>query len=137
MRWLNLGKGISVDSLKSNLMADKGGAKKPYAYSSVFRSEEARGSRLEGQPLSDSLQYFKQTLVQLTEGCHPVESSRGAYCEKHGRPMELGRTRCDYLVEKMTRGGIEDTPKAQIQEYVKDVLGVRDPGSIKRLTGYQ
>jgi hypothetical protein len=51
--------------------------------------------------------------------------------------MEPGRTRCDYLVEKMTRGRIEETSKAQIQEYVKDVLGVRDPGSLKRLTGYQ
>jgi hypothetical protein len=133
---LNWGKGISVDSLTSYLMADKVGARKPYTYSSVFKSDEARGSRLEEQSLSDTLQYFKQTLVQLTESCHPVESANGeGYCEKHGRPMEPGRTRCDYLVEKMARGGGEETSKAQIQEYVRDVLGVRDPGSIKRLTG--
>ena len=118
-------------------MADRGGARKPYTYSSVFKSDEARGSRLDEQPLSDTLQYFKQTLVQLTESCQRVESDRGAYCDKHGRPMEPGRTRCDYLVEKMARGGAEETSKAQVQDYVRDVLGVRDPGSVKRLTGFQ
>jgi len=137
MNQSNLGKGISVDSPNSELMTVRREVGKPYSYSSVFKSDEARGSRLAEQSLSESLQFVKQTLIQLTETCNAVESSTGAYCEKHGRPMEPGRTRCDYLVERMARGRSEETTKAQMQEYIKDVLGVRDPGSLKRLTGFQ
>ena len=82
----------------------------------------------------DTLLSIKQSLLLLTADCEVSYRPEGRFCEKHGLPVAEGKDRCDYLAERISKGG-EESSKAQIQHYVNDVLGIRDPKTVKRLAG--
>ncbi|MDA4124087.1 MAG: hypothetical protein OK438_01360 [Thaumarchaeota archaeon] len=108
---------------------------RPYAYHLWIKAKDPSEPRPPEQPLDETLLAIRSTLIELTEGCEIRERSTGLYCVKHERPVEKDRIRCDFLVRRERREGKEDPSKAQIQEYVNEILGIRDDRTVKRLTG--
>jgi hypothetical protein len=83
----------------------------------------------------ETLLSIKQTLILLTGGCEVAARQDGMYCEKHGRTLGKGETRCDYVTERFSKSDGKERTKEEIQRYVSDILGVRDPRMIQRFTG--
>jgi hypothetical protein len=121
-------------------VSEKGESRKTYVYN--FRSFPRHGddpgadqADQADQDDQENLLSIKQSLLLLTGGCDISERQDGLFCEKHGRPLRPGESRCDFVVERFSRAEAEVRSKEQIQRYVNEILGVKDPKSIKRLTG--
>ncbi len=102
-----------------------------YSTGTTVSSESKRPSESEVKDLLS----IRQTLLLLTGGCNIAEREEGLFCEKHGRMLGAGQSRCDYLTERFSRDTGDERNKDQIQRYVNDILGIRDPKLAKRLTG--
>ena len=85
--------------------------------------------------MQETLVSIKDTLMLLTGGCEVSERSGGLFCEKHGRPVHPGAQGCDYLATHFASRDSETRSKAQLQQYVNEVLGVKNADSVRRLTG--
>jgi hypothetical protein len=83
----------------------------------------------------ESLLSMKQSLLLLTGGCEISPRREGYFCEKHGRAVKQGESRCDYLANRFSAAIGETSSKAQMQHYVNDILGIKDPQYVKRLAG--
>jgi hypothetical protein len=83
----------------------------------------------------ESLLSIKQGLFMLTGGCEIYSRREGYFCKKHGRPVKQGESRCDYLANRFSAAVGETSSKVQIQHYVNDILGIKDPQNVKRLAG--
>ena len=79
---------------------------------------------------------IRNTLLLLTEDCMVVERPEGHFCEKHSLPVMKGATRCKYLASRFASNEREQRSKAQVQQYVNEILGIRDPKTVKRLMGF-
>jgi hypothetical protein len=84
---------------------------------------------------NETLLSIKQTLLLLTGGCEVTTKQDGLYCDKHRRVIAKGETRCDYVAERLSKNDGKENTKEEIQRYVSDILGVRDPKMIHRFTG--
>ncbi len=103
--------------------------RKPYTYT-------ARVPAAEPAPPATSLETLvsiKDTLMLLTSECDVTFRQDGRYCQKHGLPVEDGSSRCGYLAARFAAS--REDQKARIQQYVNEILGIRDPKLAKRLTG--
>jgi hypothetical protein len=110
-------------------MSAADGQRKPYAYNFQVRAPETPIS----QERLETLASIKDTLVLLTSECEITVSQTGRRCEKHQLPVSGEGNRCGYLASRFA-AGMEDQ-KSRIQQYVNEILGVRDPKVAKRLTG--
>ncbi len=82
----------------------------------------------------ESLLSIEQSLLLLTGGCQAIERTGGHYCERHRRRIPTGETRCGYVAEHYSHlGGAEQ--KARMQQYVNDLLGIKDLRTVRRLIG--
>jgi hypothetical protein len=86
-------------------------------------------------PLDENLMSIKATLLEITTACEIRELPTGPYCERHGQESEEGAARCHYFSRRMAQSAGADATKAQVREYVIDVLGIRDATTVRRLTG--
>jgi hypothetical protein len=111
--------------------------RKPYVYTfrTSGRERDRDDSEATDRATYESLLSIKQSLLLLTGGCEIVPHEDGYRCEKHGRPVKSGESRCDYLADRFSAAVGETNSKTQIQHYVNDMLGIKDPRNVKRLTG--
>jgi len=107
--------------------------KKQYSYTYRTPQSDALGP---GGTSPETLFSIRDTLLLLTEDCVVVERPEGVFCEKHNLPVTKGETRCKYLASRFASKEGEEKSKAQVQQYVNDLLGIRDPKTVKRLTGF-
>ena len=114
------------------MSADKG-TKKPYSYSFRTPQKDQPGS---GGTSPETLFSIRDTLLLLTEDCLVVERPEGLFCEKHSLPVMKGASRCKYLASRFASKEGEEQSKTQVQQYVNDILGIKDPKTVKRLTGF-
>lgn len=114
-------------------MPEDSGPRRPFTY--TYRSETRDSDKAVERRAQENLLSIRQSLFLLTGGCEVVPRQDGMYCEKHSRLLMEGTERCDYVAEHFTRSDPEARSRAQIQEYVNDVLGVKDPVKVKRLVG--
>ena len=112
-------------------MSEDRGTKKRYSY--TFRTQTDALSADGSSP--ETLFSIRDTILLLTEDCVVVERPEGTFCEKHNLPVTKGETRCKYLVSRFSSNEGQEKSKAQVQQYVNDLLGIRDPKTVKRLTG--
>jgi hypothetical protein len=105
----------------------------PYSYTFKTSAQVRTSTEAADKAARDAVVSIKETMLLLTGICDVVERNDGTYCEKHQRRVKRGDTRCDYIAERLAEG--QDKSKKQIQEYVNDVLGIRDPRIAGRLTG--
>ena len=115
------------------MMPEDKGHKKGYSY--TYRTPQSDGSGLGGTN-PETLFSIRDTLLLLTEDCVVVERPEGMICEKHNLPVTKGETRCKYLASRFASKEGEEKSKAQVQQYVNDLLGIKDPKTVKRLTGF-
>jgi len=108
------------------------GTKKRYSY--TFRTPQSDALGASGTS-PETLFSIRDTLLLLTEDCVVAERPEGFFCEKHNLPVMKGETRCKYLASRFSSKEGEEKSKAQVQQYVNDLLGIRDPKTVKRLTG--
>ena len=109
---------------------ESGEKSKPYSYR--FRAQA--DSRPESSSSTGySLVSIKDALTLITGGCAISPRQDGYYCEKHQRYVKGRESRCDYLSERLATS--QERSRAQVQQYVNDILGVKDPKLVKRLTG--
>ena len=108
------------------------GTKKPYSY--TFRTTQKDLSS--GGTSPETLFSIGDTLLLLTEDCLVVERPEGFFCEKHSLPVAKGATRCKYLASRFASNEGEQQSKAQVQQYINEILGIKDPKIVKRLTGF-
>jgi hypothetical protein len=113
------------------MSADRG-TKKRYSY--TFHTPQGDASSLGGTN-PETLFSIRDTLLLLTEDCVVTERPEGLFCEKHSLPVTKGETRCRYLASRFARNEGEERSKTQVQQYVNDLLGIKDPKTVKRLTG--
>ena len=66
-----------------------------------------------------------------------VERPEGLFCAKHETPLKPGRARCDYLAGRLSASNGEEKSRAQVQQYVNEILGIRDAEIARRLTGFE
>jgi hypothetical protein len=116
-------------------MPEKKDSKKPYVCTFKTTPRERNDSKAADGATYESLLSMKQSLLLLTGGCEISLRPDGYFCEKHGRPVKKGESRCGYLADRFSTAVGENSSKAQVQQYVNDVLGIKDPKNIKRLTG--
>ena len=107
--------------------------KKRYSYTYRTSQSDASGP---GGTSPETLFSIRDTLLLLTEDCVVVERPEGIFCEKHNLPVTKGETRCKYLASRFSSNEGEERSKAQVQQYVNDLLGIKDPKTVKRLTGF-
>ena len=107
--------------------------KGPYSY--TYRASAGPRDGVPTREMQETLFSIKDTLLLLTGGCEVAERREGLYCEKHGRPVQPGGRGCDYLSSHFSRGDSESRSKAQLQQYVNDILGIKNPDNVRRLTG--
>jgi hypothetical protein len=105
----------------------------PYSY--TFRTSGEGRNQEVSRATQEALVSIKDTLTLLTGVCEIVQRSHGRYCEKHGRPVPPGGKVCDYLATHFASKDSETRSKAQIQQYVSELLGIKNPDNVKRLTG--
>jgi hypothetical protein len=103
-------------------------------YSYTFRSQPKDAAGMEGTD-PQTLFSIRDTILLLTGDCDVVERPDGPFCQKHSTPVKPGKSKCEYLASRFAANDSEEKSKAQVQQYVNEVLGVKDPKSIKRLTG--
>jgi len=108
------------------------GTKKPYSYTFRTPQKDLLGP---GGTSPETLFSIRDTLLLLTEDCLVVERPEGLFCEKHSLPVMKGTTRCKYLASRFANNEGEQQSKAQVQRYVNEILGIKDPKTVKRLTG--
>jgi hypothetical protein len=108
--------------------------KKPYVFTFRTVGRERDDSEAADGATYQSLLSIKQSLLLLTGGCEITPRRDGYFCEKHGRPVKEGESRCDYLSDRFAAVS-ETNSKTQIQHYINDILGIKDPRNVKRLTG--
>ena len=104
-------------------------------YSYTYRSQARDGTGLEGTD-PQALFSIRDTILLLTGDCDVVERPDGLFCQKHSTPVRPGKSKCEYLVSRFAGNQSEEKSKAQVQQYVNEVLGVKDPKTVKRLTGF-
>jgi len=109
-------------------------SRKPFSYNFRTSGQMEQERRRPGTD-QGSLISIRDTLLLLTGECEIVQRQDGVFCEKHGRPVIEGGTRCDYLASRFARREGERQSKAQVQQYINEVLGVKDPGVASRLSG--
>jgi len=114
-------------------MSGDKGTRKGYSY--TYRTPRGDASGIGGTN-PETLFSIRDTLMLLTEDCLVVERQEGMFCEKHNLPVNKGETRCKYLASRFARKEGEEKSKAQVQQYVNDLLGIKDPKTVKRLTGF-
>jgi len=114
-------------------MSEEKEAKKSYSYSFRTPQKDLLGA---GGAGPETLFSIRDTLLLLTEDCIVVERPEGLFCEKHSLPVVKGATRCKYLASSFAGNGGEQRSKAQVQQYVNEILGIKDPKTVKRLTGF-
>ncbi len=115
-------------------MSEEKEQRKPFTYN--FRAPAKREDELGGPRGGyDTLVSIEQSLLLMTEGCDIVPRSEGYFCQRHQRKVTGRSERCDFLADRFNRakGGTES--KAQLQDYINDILGIKDPKSVKRLMG--
>ena len=86
-------------------------------------------------PSPEALFSIRDTLILLTGDCDIAQRPDGVFCEKHNRPAVEGG-KCDYLMTRFSRREGEEQSKAQVQQYINEILGVRDPKTARRLSGF-
>jgi hypothetical protein len=106
--------------------------KKSYSY--TFRSPQ-KDLLGPGGTSPETLFSIRDTLLLLTEDCIVVERPEGLFCEKHSLTVMNGATKCKYLASRFASNEGEQRSKAQVQQYVNEILGVKDPKTVRRLTG--
>ncbi len=116
-------------------MSNEGDGGRSYSYRYSTGAAVSGGPKRPSESEIKDLLTIRQTLLLLTGGCEIAERQEGLYCEKHGRMLGAGHTQCDYLAERFSRDAGEGRSKDQIQRYVNDILGIKDPRLAKRLTG--
>jgi len=109
------------------------GTKKRYSYTFQTPQRDVLGH---SGTDPETLFSIRDTLLLLTEDCVVVERPEGLFCEKHSLPVGKGGTRCKYLASRFASNEGEEKSKAQVQQYVNDILGIRDPNTVKRVTGF-
>jgi len=109
------------------------GTKKPYSYTFRTPQKDQLGP---GGTSPETLFSIRDTLLLLTEDCLVVERPEGTFCEKHSLPVMKGATRCKYLASRFASNEGGEKSKALVQQYVNDILGIKDPKTVKRLTGF-
>jgi hypothetical protein len=116
-------------------MSESKESKKPYVYTFRTTGRERDDSEATERANYDSLLSIKQSLLLLTGGCAISPRQDGYFCEKHGRPVGRGENRCDYIANRFSTAVGQNSSKAQVQQYVNDILGIKDPRNVRRLTG--
>jgi hypothetical protein len=109
------------------------GREAPFRYSYKVRTQPEWAERVPAGAVYDSLLSIRDTVDLLTSDCEVADGPDGLHCEKHARPVGAGGSRCDYLATRFVASTEEQ--KGKIQQYVNDILGVKDPKLVKRLTG--
>ena len=107
---------------------------KPGPYSYSFRTSAEPREEVSAAT-QETLVTIKDTLMLLTGGCQVVQGPQGRYCEKHGRPVPRGANGCDYLSTRYASKDSESRSKAQMQQYINEMLGVKNPDNVRRLAG--
>jgi len=107
--------------------------KKPYSYTFRTPQKDLQGP---GGTSPETLFSIRDTLLLLTEDCLVVERPEGPFCDKHNLPVMKGTNRCKYLASRFASNEGEEKSKVQVQQYINDILGIKDPKTVKRLTGY-
>jgi len=103
-------------------------------YSYTYRSQSRDGAGMEGTD-PQTLFSIRDTILLLTGDCDVVERPDGLFCQKHSTPVKSGKSKCEYLVSRFAGNQGEEKSKNQVQQYVNEVLGIRDQKTLKRLTG--
>lgn len=110
------------------------GPKKEYVYRYQVPPKDVDLDEESARKRYESLVSIRDAVVLITAECHISEREDGTYCEKHGRKVSFGAVRCDYLANRFSEGQ-EVEPKKQVQQYVNEILGIRNPNTVRRLTG--
>ena len=116
-------------------MSEGENPRKPYEYNFRKRGEDQSDQGTATGTSYETLISIRDSLLLMTGCCVVIQTRDGLFCERHKRSVVEGGTRCDYLASQLSRKEGEDQSKAQIQQYVNEVLGIRDPGIVRRLTG--
>ncbi len=103
---------------------------KPFSYRFQLKTQDTPIPVGELQTMSS----IKETLLLLTGECEVAQRPNGFFCEKHQRAIDADKGRCSYITERFARNEGEKRSREQIQQYVNEVLGVRDPKTLRRLT---
>jgi hypothetical protein len=107
--------------------------KGPYSYS--FRTSGEDRNQEVSRATQETLVSIKDSLMLLTGECEITQHTQGPFCEKHGRPVPPGGRVCDYLATHFASKDSETRSKEQIQQYVSEMLGIKNPSNVRRLTG--
>jgi len=107
---------------------------KPYSYRFTGIVREENESDAANKAAYETMVSIKDSLLLLTSSCEIIQGRDGPYCNKHGRPATESGMRCDYLTSRLSGTG-EGRSKEQVQQYVNDILGIKDSKTMKRLTG--
>ena len=115
-------------------MRDFGGPLGGYSY--TYKTPEAApASREKAREAEETLVSIKDTLMLLTGGCEITQGPQGLFCAKHGRPVRPEGNGCDYLSKHFSSRESENRSRAQLQQYVSEMLGIKNPDNVRRLTG--
>ncbi|MDA4120942.1 MAG: hypothetical protein OK404_00870 [Thaumarchaeota archaeon] len=116
-------------------MSRLGEPRKPYSFNYWLKAKDQNETSMSRDPLDENLMSIRATLLEITTACDIRELATGPYCDRHGQEAEEGAVRCHYFSRRMAQSAGAENSKSQIQEYVIDVLGIRDATTVRRLTG--
>jgi hypothetical protein len=115
---------------------DKEGERRERWTYSYWRQERDPTSALEESGADrKTLILIQDSLKEMTGGCGICLNREGTLCTIRALPVKESDPRCDSFERKVHYEANEDISKKVIQEYVNGILGIRDPRSVKRLTG--
>lgn len=96
----------------------------------------ARSTRVEDSSQIEAVLRIESSLNELAGDCEIQQSPNGFFCRKHRRPVERDATRCDAFVRRRAFENSEDLTQRFIEEYVRNILGIRKGRNYRKLVGW-
>jgi hypothetical protein len=103
-----------------------------YSYSFKGHVRETKQDELTGASMQ-TLLAIRDTLKVITGACEVCQFNEASVCQKHWHVIKEGDPRCDDFARRLSWKPGEEPDRKYVQEYVYDVLGIRE-STLERLT---
>jgi hypothetical protein len=80
---------------------------------------------------------LRRSFGESSRDCEVQRSPEGLFCVKHRRPVKGDALRCDSFVRRRAFADADDYTREQIEDYVKEVLGIKKGKNFERLLGWR
>jgi hypothetical protein len=117
--------------LQSILVSGKRGRWASDASRTKTRSTQERDSSQLGVLLR-----IESSMSEYAGDCEIQQSPNGFFCRKHRRPVERDATRCDSFVRRRAFENSEDLTQRFVEEYVRNILGIKKGRNYRKLVGW-